>query len=81
MKNKKLKTTIKLKKKQSSEPMKYTEDLLKEDEIDVCAVLSSNFKNPIQTQLAYKWFALKVFLKEQKQKIKFFFKKLIGTDK
>jgi hypothetical protein len=81
MKNKKLKATIKLKKKQSSEPMKHTEDLLMEDEIDVCAVLSSNFKNPMQTQLSYKWFALKVFLKEQKQKIKFFFKKLIGTDK
>jgi len=81
MKNKKLKATIKLKKKQSSEPMKYTEDLLKEDEIDVCAVLGSNFKNPIQTQLGYKWFALKVVLKEQKQKIKFFFKKIIGTNK
>ena len=61
--------------------MKYTEDFLKEDEIDVCAVLDSNFKNPLRTQLSYKWFALKVFLKEQKQKIKFFFKKLLGTDK
>ena len=81
MKNKKIKATIKLKKKQSSEPMKYTEDLLMEDEIDVCAVLDSNFKNPLQTQLSYKWFVITVFLKEQKQKIKFFFRKLLGTDK
>ena len=81
MKNKKLKATIKLNKKQSSEHMKYTEDLLMEDEIDVCAVLSSNFKNPLQTQLSYKWFVITVFIKEQKQKIKFFFKKLLGTDK
>jgi hypothetical protein len=81
MKNKKIKATIKLNKKQSSEHMEYTEDLLMEDEIDVCAVLSSNFKNPLQTQLSYKWFVITVFIKEQKQKIKFFFKKLLGTDK
>lgn len=66
---------------ESQKSTKYVEDLLQEDEIDVCAVLDAKFRNPIKTWFASKLFKLRVAVKERRQKAKFFFKKLLKTDK
>jgi hypothetical protein len=80
MKNQKLTATLRLVKKQQT-PVKYIEDLLQEDDIDVCAVLDAKWKNPIKTWFVSKLFNLEIELKEQKQKVKFFFKKLFKKNK
>lgn len=80
MKNQKLTATLRLVKKQQT-PAKHVEDLLQEDDIDVCAVLDAKFQNPTHTWLNYNLFKLGVAFKEQKQKVKFFFKKLFKTNK
>jgi hypothetical protein len=80
MKNQKLKATLKLSNK-SQKSTKYVEDLLQEDDIDVCAVLNAKFRNPIKTWFASKLFKLEIAFKERRQKVKFFLKKLFKTDK
>ena len=80
MKNQKLTATLKLSNK-SQKSTKYVEDLLQEDDIDVCAVLNAKWKNPIKTWVTSKLFNFEIELEEQKQKVKFFFKKLFKKNK
>jgi len=80
MKNQKLTATLRLVKKQQT-PVKYVEDLLQEDDVDVCAVLNAKHKNPIRTWFTSKLFDLEIELKERKQRVKFFFKKLFKLNK
>jgi hypothetical protein len=56
---------------------KYVEDLLKEDDIDVIAVLNARFKHPIRTFIRSKLFVIKVNIKEYIQIFKFFVKGLL----
>lgn len=80
MKNQKLTATLRPVKKQQ-EPVKYVEDLLQEDDIDVCAVLNAKFRNPIKTWVTSKLFNFEIAFKERKQQVKLFFKKLFETNK
>lgn len=54
---------------------KYVEDLLKEKDIDVIAVLNAKFRHPYRTFFRYKFFVFKVNIKEYMQRFKFFVKK------
>jgi len=56
---------------------KYVEDLLKEDDIDVIAVLNARFRHPIRTFIRSKLFVFKVNIKEYIQIFKFFIKGLL----
>lgn len=56
---------------------KYVEDLLKEDDIDVIAVLNARFRHPIRTFIRSKLFVFKVNIKEYMQRFKFFVKGLL----
>lgn len=60
---------------------KFVEDLLQENEIDVCSLLDAKFKNPTRTWFKYNLFKVGVAFEEQKQKAKFFIKKLFKTNK
>jgi len=80
MKNQKPTTTLALTKNRETY-VKHVEELLREDGIDVCAVIGAKFKNPTQTWFKYNFFKLGVAFKEQKQRGKLFFKKLFKTDK
>jgi len=80
LKNQNLKATLRLVKKQQ-EPVKYIEDLLQEDDIDVCAVLEAKWKHPIKTWVTSKLFNFEIAFKERKQQVKLFFKKLFETNK
>jgi len=80
MKNLKLRTTSRPVKKQQAS-VKYVEDLLQEDDIDVCAVLNAKFKNPIKTWFASNLFRIEIAFKERKQKVKFFYKKLLKKNR
>ena len=56
---------------------KYVEDLLKEKDIDIIAVLNAKFRHPYRTFFYSKLFILKVNLKEYLQRIKFFIIKIL----
>ena len=60
---------------------KFVEDLLQEDEIDVCALLDAKFNTPIQTRVKSELFKLGVAFEERKQRIVFFLKKIFKTNK
>lgn len=67
--------------KKQQTPVKYVEDLLQEDDIDVCAVINAKFRNPIKTWFISTLFNFEIAFKERKQKVKFVFKKLFKTHK
>lgn len=44
------------------EPIKYTEDLLNEDILDVDAILKSKWRHPFRVWLRYKLFIIEIFI-------------------
>ena len=63
----------------NTENIKFVEDLLKEQEIDVVAVGRAKFKHPIKTWFNYNMFLLGVFIKEHLLSLRLFVIKTFKT--